>query len=786
MKHNNMKLIVTALAAAFSSNALAVGVGTDVQLAPVVVKGTGTHAPLAADIPSSTESKTAEELRKQNLFNPEDALRYMPNTTIRKRYIGDRNALIGGRDFGPMQPSRALVYVDGYLISNFLGRFDAPRWNMVTPEALERVDVLYGPFSALFPGNSIGTTVVMTERVPKETEGSVRVTGYSQHYSQYGDSDNYNGGQLSAYVGGRAKSGLWGALTANHQDSTSQPMQYYTVSANAAGAFPAVAGPAPQVTGIQYDTDPNGNKRAVFGAHSGAIDHTVQNNAKFKMGYAFTPELEGSALLGWWTNNTSTRNRTFLNDASGSEVWQGKVADGANTFNIPASAFAPSMRDEEHLQSGATLKTKRASGWNGSIVASGYRIVSDAARQANNPDPIAAGGGVGTVTRRDGTGWNTFEMQALYKPMAGDFGGGRHTLVFGLHRNAYTLKNVVNNASNWRDAETTRSQHYRGETEVYALYAQDIWQLNKDLKLTTGWRVERFRAHNGEQLARGTSCTAVTGEICTPNGDGTFNKTVPYGSRTLTGNSPKVSLAWTASDDLLFKASYGHGVRFPNVEELYNGTVTATSVTRNDPNLKAERSNAFDLTAEKFWENHTLRVSMFHSNVLDTILRQTDITVLPFITNVSNVDKVRTSGVEFVWRSQDIAIHGLSLDANAAFTNSKVVENTKDPASEGKHWLRVPKTRGSVLLAYRPNAQWMGSIGWRYQGRAYNSVYNLDINPNVYGGISTINQFDLRLSYKPQPKLELAVGVDNVTNQNAYQFHPYPGRTMFLELRASL
>ena len=121
---------------------------------------------LPMDVPNSVAIKTAEKLAEQNLFNPEDALRYAPSTVIRKRYIGDRNALLGGRSFGTLQPSRGLVFLDGYLLSNFLGRFDAPRWNMVTPEALERVDVLYGPFSAIHAGNSIGTTVVTTERTP--------------------------------------------------------------------------------------------------------------------------------------------------------------------------------------------------------------------------------------------------------------------------------------------------------------------------------------------------------------------------------------------------------------------------------------------------------------------------------------------------------------------------------------------------------------------------------------------------------------------------------------------
>jgi iron complex outermembrane receptor protein len=43
------------------------------------------------------------------------------------------------------------VYADGILLSNLLGNgaFFTPRWALVTPEEIERVDVLYGPFSVL-------------------------------------------------------------------------------------------------------------------------------------------------------------------------------------------------------------------------------------------------------------------------------------------------------------------------------------------------------------------------------------------------------------------------------------------------------------------------------------------------------------------------------------------------------------------------------------------------------------------------------------------------------------
>jgi iron complex outermembrane receptor protein len=673
------------------------------------------------------------------------------------------------------------VYLDGYLLSNFLGRFDAPRWNMVTPEALERVDVLYGPFSAVHAGNSIGTTIVMTERAPTKLEWGFRTTGASQRLAEYGAADRYPAAQVSAYAGARTSSGLWGAVAFNHQDAISQPMQWFNITANPAGVFPAAPGDATRVSGIRYDTDPRGLSRAVFGANAGAIDHTVQDAVKVRAGYSRTSSYEITGLAATWRNDTENRNQTFLRDASGTEVWQGRVSDGVNQFTIPATAFAPSNRREIHSQVGLTARTRRPIGWNGSVVLSDYRILHDASRQASAPDPVASAGGPGTVTRRDGTGWGTIEFQATRGPAA----GGRHTVTVGVHRNGYRLDNAVRNSGNWLEEETTLGQRYNGRTTVNAVYAQDVVRLREDLRLTAGWRTEWFETRDGSQLARVASCAPAGGARCAPNGDGTFDKVITYDTRRLSGQSPKVSLTWTATDALLVRASYGRGVRFPNVEELYNGTVTATSVTVSDPNLKAERSNAWELSAERFWTRHTLRATLFVDDVRDAILRQSDTTVTPSVVRTSNVDRVRTPGLEFVWVASDFLVPGLTAEANATFADSKVVENTRDPQMVGKYWLRVPKTRAGLLVAYRPTAKWMGSIGYRHQGRAYNDVYNLDVMPNVYGGVSSVNQLDLRVSYKPLTVAEIAFGLDNVTQSHAYVSHPYPGRTLFLELRVA-
>lgn len=734
---------------------------------------------LPVEPPNSIVSRTAEQLRAQNLFNPEDAIRNLPSTTSRKRYIGNRNALVGGRSFGTLQPSRALVYLDGYLLSNFLGRFDAPRWNMVTPEALERVDVLYGPFSAVHAGNSIGTTIVMTERTPTKMEWGLRATSGSQFFSDYGESDTFRAGQVSAYAGGRTSSGLWGAVAFNRQDATSQPMQWFAVTANQAGTFPAVSGAATRVEGIRYDTDSKGLQRALFGANSGAIDHTIQDALKVRVGYSKTASYELSGLVAAWRNDTANRNTTFLRDQNGAEVWQGRVTDGVNQFTIPATALAPSLRDEVHSQMGLTFRTRRAQGWNGSVIVSDYRIIDDVSRQAGAPEPIAVNGGAGTATRRDGTGWGTAEVQATRTPNA----GGRHTVTFGAHRNGYRLDNLVRDSVDWRSSEDVLNQQYTGRTTLHALYAQDVYRLRDDLKLTLGWRAEWFEAWDGAQVARVATCAAGASSECRSNGDGSFNKAVLYPRRTLNGQSPKASITWTATDRLLIRASFGRGVRFPNVEELYNGTVTATSATVSDPNLAAERSTAVEISAEHFWARHALRASFFHDDVRDAILRQSDATVTPSIVRTSNVDRVRTPGLELVWVAKDLPVKNVSIEANATLADSKVVENTRDPLMEGKYWLRVPKTRGSLVLAYRPFAKWMGSIGYRHQGRAFSDVSNLDIYPNVYGGVSSINQMDVRVSYKLLPMAEVALGLDNVTGSHAYVSHPFPGRTMFLEFR---
>ncbi len=144
-------------------------------LGTVTVIGTRPTS-LPTQIPTTIEGVTGDEIADTiNATDAEDALKYFPSLLVRKRYIGDYDhAVLASRASGTGNSARSLVYADGILLSNLLGNGATytPRWGMVTPDEIERVDVLYGPFSAAYSGNSVGAVVDYVTRMPEQFEGT--------------------------------------------------------------------------------------------------------------------------------------------------------------------------------------------------------------------------------------------------------------------------------------------------------------------------------------------------------------------------------------------------------------------------------------------------------------------------------------------------------------------------------------------------------------------------------------------------------------------------------------
>ncbi len=720
---------------------------------------------VVADNPSPQAQVTQEQLREINVINVEDAVKYLPSLHIRKRYIGDRNSIVQSRSNGTIQSARSLVYADGLLLSNLLGNSFAypPRWSLVGAEEIESMEVLYGPFSALLPGNSAGATILMTTRRPERFEAHARAQVFSQHYRLYGTDDTFGGHQEQATLGGRAGKLSWSVL-ASHLDSHGQPMSF------ANSTTPAAPGAGVAVSGAHRDRDPADLNRVVFGATS--IDHSVQDVAKLRLAYDFTPDTRAAFTLAHWRVDSYSDSQTYLRNAAGNPIWSGGVFVNGVRYFLPASSFAPTDRNEENRLLGLSLDSRLNADWRVEAVLSRYDTLEDVSR---TPTTTVAGGlgqpgstgGAGRMTFQDGTGWSTADLRAVWKAAAA------HTVTFGYHYDQYRYRNEILNATQWQDdgSTTTLYSANRGNTETQAWFVQDVWKPDPRWTLTVGWRHERWRAHDGVNVQSAAAAAPAPA----------INRL--YAARDERFNSPKLSLAWLATPDWQLRGSLARAWRMPTVTELFQSTRSGAVWYDGDPNLKPEKVLAKDLTAEGAAGGGLLRASLFEDLVADALQSQLNTTVTPNITNVQNVDRMRVRGIETAWQAGDVLLRGLDLTVSLTYAASKVLANDNNPASVGKRVLRVPDWRATLFAAYRIDERWSASLGIRYSGRQYNTINNSDVNFDVFGATSKFLVADARLSYRFGKLLRASFGVDNLGNQKYYAFHPYPQRTYHAELR---
>lgn len=750
-----LPLALAVAAAPFTSAVLA----QDSQLGEVSVYG---ERPAEfRNITTSTEAVTREQIDATNVVTTEDAVKYLPSVQVRKRFIGDRNAILSSRNAGTLDSARSLVYADNVLVSNLLGNSFAyaPRWWFVSPEEIERVDVSYGAHSAAYAGNAVGVVMVMKSRLPEKFEGNVEAQAFHQNFKLYGTDQNSDGARLGAFLGNRHGDLRW-TLALNHLENEGHPMSFAT----SARKTTALTGGETAVTGYHWDRDPKGADRVVFGATG--MDRTTQDNAKLKLAYDFAPGARLTYTLGHWQNDSDARVESYLRDAAGNPVYSGNLnIDGAR-YTLAATALQPSLRREEHWMNSLSYRfdPKGGGDWAYELAVSDYDIADDITRKPTVALPAARRGGAGQIQYQDGTGWQTADVRVDWRP---DNGRRGHEFAFGYHFDRHTLNDRTYATTNWMSgAAGAFASGATGETQTQALYAQDAIRLGADWKLTLGLRHESWSASDG------TKSNAAA--------------TLPYPERSESFTSPKLSLAWAATDDWLLRGSLSRAVRFPTVTELFQGAISGTSITNNDPSLKPEKILAGELAAERdLGGAGNLRVSLFQDNLADALTRQTNTTVTPTVTNVQNVDKVRVRGIETAWQQRDVFIRGLDLSGSLTYADSEILANAKNPTSVGKRMLRIPDWRATLVALWHPNDRLDYSLAARYSGRQYNELDNSDGNDNTYGGVSKFLIVDAKINLKLDRQFSVAVGVENLTNEKIYVFHPYPQRTWILQAKGS-
>ncbi|HKR18470.1 TonB-dependent receptor [Rhizorhapis sp.] len=716
----------------------------------------------------------AEQMEAVNAFNTEDLMKYAPNFFVRKRYSGDSNGVPGFRGTHSTQSARTLVMVDGFVVSNFLGNsFSfAPKWGVVGPGEVEQFDIVYGPYSARYSGNSMGGLVNITTRDPTKTEAFATVQGFGQPYRQFSTRDDYYGFSGEAGLGWKQKEGPFSVrLTGRFFRNDGQPQSFL-------GLVPVTGATGTIVTGAVVDPEhvrataagtgipgaPGNASNPYYAAQSPA--RITQQQGKLKVGYD-DGLVNGEFLFAYWHNeDEQDRPGCYLRDGVGNVVCAGRVTIGTQTYSAGVGPnFSKTVRDE--YLAGLKLAAPIAENTTARLAISTYQVArSDGFTSDGYAKGLAHGGG--TLAAQGPTGWWTGDLIIEHKNQANE-------LAFGLTANHYQTDQTRYSLRDWTSAAGKDfSTRTFGRTRQLSAWAEARWLLDP-LTVTMGARYDNWRAFDGGMAVLGTDALA---------GQQVGNRFAPRKEEAV---SPSLTLEYGLGARTQLQLSLAMATRFPTAGELFQGSLRGDGSfdpKSFDPDLKPERSKDANLLIAHDFNWMKLTGSAFFQRVNNTIFSFTGTQlvdgVLTTTSNFKNIDRMRQFGFELIGETHDWPLKGMNIDANAAYTDSKTLKNASNPAAEGVQFPRIPKWRINANMRYDLTRSLQGSLGMRYASRPNTDLLGLQ-RGDSFGFTSELFALDARLNWAVNDHFRFSAGVDNITNDKAWVFHPYPQRTFLIE-----
>jgi iron complex outermembrane recepter protein len=780
LAHVSCAALAFASTAALAQNAPATPTADGDTDNTILVVGQRDH-PIEIEPRGLAVSLGEEQFAGVNAFNVEDLMKYAPNFFVRKRFVGDSNGVPGFRGTHSTQSARTLVMLDGFVVSNFLGNSFgfSPKWGAVGPGEVRQFDIVYGPYSSRYVGNSMGGIVNITTKEPEGTEAFITTQGFVEPYTQYGTDKSYPGYTVEAGFALKQKDGpLSVRFSSRLLQNRGQPMSWYFLTP-ASGTAPGTA-----VTGAVIDPDnltrvttasgvatttirPSGTVLAndpapIFAAQSPA--DITQSQTKVKLGYDDGTIKAQALLIYWWNLDRQFAPETYLKDANGNPVYEGRVTTLGRTWTAAGANFSRTSR-HEYL---AGFKIEAPVGpLTARLNLSTYQVAAMATRTSNG---YVAGinNGAGTLANQGPTGWYTADATFEHKSDTNEF-------AFGATANLYRTDLTRFNTANWLSgANGTFASQTFGKTRQLSGWIEDRLILSPDASITAGVRYDNWRAFSGGLGRVGT------------NGAPVFNS---YAARNEDAVSPTLSGQIKVGAHTNVQLSLAMATRFPTVGELFQGSLNGDgSFNANsfDPNLKPEKSEDVNLLVAHDFGPLKLTGSVFYQRVRNTIFSVQGFNQFGVITSsFKNIDVTRQYGFEFIAETRNWPFPGMDIDANVAINDSRTVKNAALPTSEGVFFPRIPRYRLNANVRYAITDQLQGSLGARYASRPNTDLEGKQ-RGDTFGYTSELFALDARINWKLPQGFRISAGVDNITNDRAWVFHPYPQRTFLIEAGWSL
>ena len=710
-----------------------------------------------------TSVLTQEDMVSINATTTEDLVKYEPSLVIRKRYIGDSNGTLGLRGSNMFATPRSMVFADGVPLHYLLQTrwSGAPRWTMVSASEIAQVEILYGPFSAEYSGNSMGGVVLIETALPQTRKVHVDLDYFSQDFSAYGFSDRLTGTKTFFSYGDKIGD-LSVYFSYNHLENESQPQSfYYDYRATPASG-------AATVTGAIVQRDVYGKPAYYYG--DTGVEQAQTDNFKIKLGYDFSDDW--SALLNLaYEDRTTLREaaNSYLRNADGSTAWAGNFVQDGIGMNIAAGRLGNSELERKSLSTGLRVKGKLNDQLRVETNLSDFRILKDnnLSSSRNPQDPLF--NNTGLTADYDDTGWQTLDVKLVLD----DVGLEGMQWLGGVRHEGYRLNLDQYNSSNWLQGDnagyTSRSG---GETSIDAAFVQLNWDISTRWDLALGGRYEQWQSKNG-YFSRNNPISSAF-------------ELVDVDDAKRNQFSPKFSLGFVPADEWLVRYSAARAYRFPIVEELFSQSQSYSGSTVPRPDLNPENGVHHNVMLEKQFDSGYARINLFSETIEDAIESQSNFSTL--VTTFSAVDEVQTDGVELILNYSGLLVPELDARFNVTYTKSIIEDNSTaegpNPTTtiEGNDYPRMPRWRSNLLLTYHVNDKWDLSGNVQYADKSFGRLQNDDIAEGVMGAQDGYTRVGVKTTYDFSEQIEVGFGVDNLTDEQSYVAHPWPGRTLYLSL----
>jgi len=239
----------------------------------------------------------------------------------------------------------------------------------------------------------------------------------------------------------------------------------------------------------------------------------------------------------------------------------------------------------------------------------------------------------------------------------------------------------------------------------YALFGQTTWKINDLIALTGGLRYTWDKidyVHTRAPAVNRTTGLPAVGPALTASPAGGLVASGGNGTNTSRGASDNGNLSGravlqiTPTDDVMLYGSYTRGYKGPAFNVFFNHVAPTNAIPINE-----ETSDAFEAGLKSQFLDRRVQANLAAFTVTYDGFQANNFVLLNggIVSNLTNAGKVRSSGFE-----ADIVaapIDGLTLRANAAYADAKVVRFNPNPQTN------APDARNGTRLPLAPKFTYM-------------------------------------------------------------------------------